>query len=187
MVDGQLTVRLESAGGQPQTILVDRNRRIGRLTDGAIEEAEWFELDDAFIDLVFGEFRNRTVLPAVIDQIESVQIIRGEASVSIRRDEFNQYVAQEHVGIDQSAAGRLFDTLVGLRVDRFIEPTHISLPPLRVVLQSPDGQTHRLAFAQPNDPQAAVTNGDQWFTLEAETLQQLNAAIAALSDQIPGK
>jgi len=181
--DDRLTIQMELAGGQHHTLLVYPDRFQGHLV-GDEEKIEWFTLDPKFVELVDGEFRMRTLFPVNLDLIEQLQIIRGDKSVQIQRDVADQYVTQDGGIMNQSAAADLFDSLAGLRVDRFIEPKHISLPPLRMVIKMSDGNTHSLAFSDPNDPKAAVTNGGQWFTLESEVLARLLAAIANVSTEM---
>lgn len=171
-----LSVQLELAEGLRHTVQVDLGRRCGMRVDQSAE-GQWFQLSDALIELLGGEFRLRTVLPLSINEMTSVQVIRQDGSVTIKRDQDGKYVDQDGHDVDQSVVGVLFDTLAGLRVDQFIQPEHVSQPPLKIVVKTNSGQTYRLAFATPKETRYVATNGQQWFTVDADTYRKLNAPL----------
>ncbi len=169
------TLQLTTADGQTHTLVVDPVKRRGKRI-GLSQDGQWFELGHRLIKLLGGEFRLRTILPVGISEIESVQLIRPGGSLTIKPDANGQYSDLEGKAVDASIAGGLFDTLAGLRAERFISPEHIQEPPLKIVVKVTSGQTYRLAFAAPQDGRYVVTDGERWFTLDTDTYDKLDAS-----------
>ncbi len=172
-----VTVTLEQANGKPHVVLVDLEKGRAVLVGHGADQ-EWFEMDSRAIELLGSEFRDRTLLPLSVDQIKQVTVISDDDSITVRQGGGGRYVADTtDRAIDQTAAGALFDTLAGLRVERFIEPAHVSEPPLKVLVETQDGRTHRLAFSQPQDGESIATNGDLWFILNSDTVKKLTPSL----------
>jgi len=178
--DQWITMTLEETDGQTHTLVLDPDRQRGSLVKKT-HEYEWFELDEQLVGLLQSEFRDRTVLAHSISDIKWVKVVGQEKSWTIRRNDDGTYVADQGQEVDQSAAGNLFDTLAGLRVERFIQPAHVPQPPVKIILETRDGRTHRLAFLPPEKGYSVATNGDQWFMLNAETVKSLNAPLTKKS------
>lgn len=121
---------LVPVGGAPVTMRVDP--QTGRAQMSGVDSA--FVLSDPMIQVLTAEYRDRTVLNIDIEQIESVELTSETTGVIIRRDGA-RYIAGEHdptAGysdpkvtwyqgeLDQTLAAGVFDTLAGLKAERFI-------------------------------------------------------------------
>ena len=177
---GRVTVTIDGPSGVAHTVVFDTPGHRGALLDGTVTR-QWFEVDDELSGLVAEEFRDRIVLTATADQIDSVTLVGdGNHTTTITRDDSGRFIRDDGQAADQAAAAMLFDTLAGLRVERFVQPQHLPQPPQRVVLKTQDGQTHRLAFsATPEGDGVLATNGDQWFYLTAEQAAKLRVPHAS--------
>lgn len=175
---GALTVAIETADGHHHAVSVDTAGHTGSIAAGPAHETQWFELSQELVGQLSAEFRLRNIVPLTVQDIEAIEVIREDGAVRVGRDETDRYVAQSQIQIDQAAAGQLFDTVAGLRVDRFIPPQHVPQPPLRMVIHTRHGKTYRLAFLEPQDSRCVATDGDQWFTVNADTFAKLNAPLA---------
>jgi hypothetical protein len=79
-----------------------------------------FELSTALADAASGEFRFRTVLPIASADIRKIALTTAAGTMNIERDDAGRYTCTDGGKIERAAAGGLFDTLGGLRVERFV-------------------------------------------------------------------
>ncbi len=172
-----VTVYIETVDGRHYQVVVDPETRNALLADQP--ESKRFEVSQALVELLLRGYRDQTVLPINMGDIQSVQVIYHDQSVTISRDSSGRYVGGEGPVVDQSVAGNLFDALSGLQVARFLEPVHLQQPPLKVVVKMQGGTTHRLAVSEPEKAggSAAATNGDQWFTLDGGVIAAFKAVV----------
>ena len=180
----QVTVHFTTSDSNQQTLSIDLSRRCGSLP-GVTDDNICFELNSRLIELLQTEFANRTLLPFTVNEIASVTMVTANDSVTITRNDTGNYITNTNATLDQSAAGTLFDTLAGLRTQQYITPQHILQPPLKIELTTTSGQTHRLAFASTDQPNNTVTNGDQWFTLDAQTIEKLHLHVVSTNQEEP--
>jgi len=171
-----LTVKIEAEGRTTTTVAVDPVRRIGTL-DPTADSPQWFELDHSIMNLLESEFRDRTLFAVGLSDIQSVTVVYEDGSVTLGPDESGRYVADDDQEVDQAAAGALFDTLAGLRVERYFEPVHVPQPPIKFEIKTRDGRSYRLAFSESEGPQNVATDGDRWFALDAETIARLRVPL----------
>lgn len=168
-----VVIEIETADSGTYTLAVDPDRRLGTI-DPTADSAQWFELDLRVMDLLQGEYRDRTLFAIGISDIESITVAGEEESITLRQDESGRYVADGDRAVDQAAAGTLFDTLAGLRVKRYLPPAHVPQPPLKFEVKTHAGKSYRLAFSVSDDGKNVATDGEQWFTLDAQTITRLS-------------
>ena len=120
------------------------------------------------------EFRPRTVVAEATGSIRSITRTHADRETTLRRDPVGRYVTDLGAAVDQRAAAKLFDTLAGLRVERFIDPPADlgdAVAELRVLGEA--GTVHRLVLY----PEGVAAMGDRWFTLPAGAYEILNAEV----------
>ena len=172
-----LTVKIEADGPATYTMSVDAARRIGTL-DPTADSPQWFELDQPTMNLLESEFRDRTLFAVGLSDIESITVAYEEGSVTVRQDdESGRYVAHDDQEVDQAAAGALFDTLAGLRIQRYFQPVHVPQPPIKFEIKTRDGRSYRLAFSESEGQKNVATDGDRWFALDADTIARLSVPL----------
>ncbi len=167
-------VNIALPDGTTHRIAIDPSQTQATRIDANGHPIEWFDITQTLLDLIGQEYRQRTVFPIEIDQVQQIRVIEEPGPVVIKRDASGQYTADNGLAIDSSAVGALFDTLAGLRVERYLPPVHVPQPPVKFEVTTKQGKTHRLAFAQSPQHGHVATNGDQWFTLDGQTLNKLN-------------
>lgn len=115
-------------GGKTHVILLVSDRLIGHTDAGT------FTLNVPTIDAMTAELRDRVVIHLDVDQIATV----GYDGVTITRDSSSQ-ITVEGAAFGGEQAGKLLDTLAGLKAERFISPAR----PLKMDMAHP---THRLTI-----------------------------------------
>ena len=172
-------VVLTTTDGREHTVRVDFDGAKAVLGD----QSEWFEVGVDFLNLLDSEFRYRTVLPLKPEAIRAVTIQAGDKSMTIERGEGSQYEESSGRLLDQAATARLFDTLAGLRVQRFVEPLHLPTDAATTIeVTADDGQSYRLVLGHRPGHEQTATLGSQWFILNQETLEHLRAPLEADND-----
>ncbi|MHB1155786.1 MAG: DUF4340 domain-containing protein [Phycisphaerales bacterium] len=122
------TIILTTADGRKHTIALVSDRLIGHTDAGT------FTLNVPTIDALAAELRDRVVIHLDVDQIATV----GYDKVTITRDSSSQ-ITVEGAAFGGAEAGKLLDTLAGLKAERFIS----SARPLKMDAAHP---THRLTI-----------------------------------------
>lgn len=169
--DGTLTV-LEADSGTGRAILTG-------------VDAE-FRLSDRTLDVLDAEFRDRVVLALTIDQIDRVTVTQGVLSLAVERGAAGDYSAAG-ADLDQTAAAGLFDTLAGLRADRYRAIGTVKMDPAApshtLTIQTAVGQrTLQLWPGTANDfnlPMGRLDDAPRTFDLSEEDYTALTATLVA--------
>ncbi len=161
-----LTITLVTEAGDTYKLQVDTQARIGTMGDG------YFVLDAAAVERLAAELRNRDLLPVTIDEIASV----GVNDERYDRSAEGMYTLAGGGAFDERTAGALFDTLAGLRAERYITPARAqaaSTAPVILTIELRDGARHELKVWQGATPHGQL--GDRHFTLKPATVAPLVA------------
>ncbi len=172
-VDARITITTDNA---THTVHIDRDQKLAKIDDHGV-----FELATAALESLTAELRPRTMLEWSVDRIASVR--RGE--LTVKRDSEGNFTT-ESGDLPEAQSGKLFDTLAGLRAQRFtnidaykIDRNH---PTATLTITSHDGEQHTLRLWAPstNDWNDAVARIDQgaWFTLDGGTFAVLAGSAA---------
>ena len=171
---GTLEFVIATADGESNTVHVDPGSR--RAAADGIDGA--FEVSKSLMDALDAEFRDRTVLQAANDDIQQVTIARNGQTVTIKKDADDKYVsAGGATKIDQASAGGVFDTVAGLRVERYISAPEKQDAVATITVQTTEA-SYVLKLAEGNtgtiDP---ATDGLNWFTLSDDSVEKLTADV----------
>ena len=103
----------------------------------------------------------------------SVTVVKDETSITVKK-EGSSFVNDAGDVLNEETAGKLFDTLAGLRIQRYItEPPTLPVPSFRMEIALKEGQIiHFDVFMKEGMPPEG-TNDEKWFILDAETVQTL--------------
>ena len=181
MGDSHSELIIDFKGRSPIVItcdLVDRHATVAGV-DGQFLLSEQMRL------LLDGEYRPRTVLALTPGDVTQVTITRkGARPWTIGKDDLNRYQALGPDGqplttaqVNTSIAARLFDSLMPLRVWRYVEKPETALisdatTTLEILTRT--GQKHTVYIGFKDQPALAMCK-DKWFTLHPETLSRLIA------------
>ncbi len=173
-------VRISMAGDQAAYV-VNAEQGLGQRTDlpGV------FRLSAAVMNLLTAEYRDRQIVSVPVADVDAVVLTRGGVSRRIERGPDGRYRLGSDGEVDQAVAGRLFNTLAGLRSERLLTAQQARLKPeaaaLRIELRRGDGP-HVMLDAwsqQANDGRLwLVRPADQtlFHVLPAETAETIHAA-----------
>lgn len=172
---------IEFRGRTPIVITCDLDDR--RATVAGVDGQ--FLLSEQMRLLLDGEYRPRTVLALAPGDLVQVTVARkGAKSWTIGKDDLNRYQALGPDGkplttvqVTAAVAAKLFDSLMPLRVWRYVEKPEtaaISDATTTLELLTRTGQKHLVYIGFKDQPALAMCN-DKWFTLHPETLKQLIA------------
>ncbi len=189
--DDWITWTIEPVGGAPITLRVDPAD--GRATMSGLDSA--FVLPRPTVEKLNAEYRERTVLTMSADQIESVTVTGAETGVTITRDG-QRFVTDLQGEIDQAVAAGVFDTLAGLRAERYVRPLHLrpedidftiefkaseDVPRAPAVIRFVGMQGYQTTVALDELP---VTGPMRWFTLSPEDIRKLRAPLSDIETPI---
>lgn len=154
-------VRIESATGRG-------------MTDGA----PLFGLPASITDLLTAEYRDRLALPLTLEQIQSVTLTSGDRSETLTRGADSRYINGQGESVDQTQAASVFDTLAGLRVERWLPLTEAGdgEAALELVIASGEGATRTLRLT-PDNRTGNLAGEDRSFLLSADDVEKLTAPI----------
>ena len=165
--------------GEASTLRIDPTTR-----KATAEADDAFEVKQSLVDALNAEFRYRTVIEAANDDIEQVAVSRGDDTVTIEKDEDGKYVSVDGDQLDQAAAGGLFDTLAGLRVERYVKPLTMQDQDAaaRITLRTKDQKTCVLRLAGKEGQTDVATiepagEGLGWFKLSEDALGKLTGEL----------
>ena len=160
---------------------------------------EWFEVSPEFVTQLNAEYRYRTVLPLRTEQIRRVTIRHGDQNVVIHREDNGRYADAIDADVDPAIGGALFDTLAGLRAERFVKPLHLPADATTVIeietlVNTPSRTetagstdavetTYRLVICNLAGHKNTATLNNQWFTLDQQTLEQLRVPLTIATHQ----
>jgi hypothetical protein len=152
-------------------------------------ETNGFEIDQTLRDALAAEYLDRTVIPLASSDIERVKATNPKAKlpeVTLERDADGKFVSDEDEPIDQEAAGALFDTLGGLRVEHYFAKPPADAPgaaAIHLTVEHKDGKPIKLTIPVSTAAPAIVTmsgdHGERYFSISAETLKKLTAELGA--------
>jgi len=145
-------------------------------------------LPQPFMDLLNAEYRERSLHMPGVAQIEMIKLSSTDIDVTLSR-EGRQYIS-DHGEIDQAIAANTFDTLAGLRVQRYAAPLHITPEMIDFTLQTTDrnGNTITLRILTGDDPDFVTAtiqpepgaDHTGWFSLNKTDVQALRTPLTDL-------
>ena len=165
---------IATADGKSSTVRIDPASR--QATADGVDGA--FEVSQSLMDALDAEFRHRTVLQAANDDIRQITVARNGQAITIKKDADGKYVSSDgEAKIDQGSAGGLFDTVAGLRVERYISAPAKQDAAATITVQTNEA-TYVLKLAEGNtgtiDP---AGEGLSWFTLGDDSVEKLTADV----------
>ncbi len=184
--DAAIRAGFQAREGRRWGLTIDPQTRIARLDD----ETQAFELTPESVAVFDAEFRDRTVLASPIGTIRSVAVTRGGESVTIVRATSGRYSEASDQALDEAVAAGVFDTLAGLRAERFIDAPQNDGPDrdlgISLLITMTDETRQELfLFGEITRPDAArgaepvvARLGDRWFYISAALGQKLGAPLA---------
>lgn len=171
-----LWIEVSMADGKSHPLTIDNNSGLGW---AQADDLPWFELDRSFIALAGAEFRDRTVLPIAAMEIRSISVTRGGKTIVIHRNPDGKYVGGDEQAVNQAAAGGLFDTLAGLRVERHLSVVKAGKPRMQILIETQAGQKITLAFpASDGEPESAAMSGalgEKFFRVSKDVMKKFEA------------
>ncbi len=152
-----------------------------------------FIVPQSVVDQLRAEYRPRTVLDIEMNKISSVVLSSDKTSVTLGRD--GQLYTIDTGEVDQAVAAAVFDTLAGLRADRYTNPLHLMPEAIDFTIQitTSDGETITLRALHAMEGSKTVLltldgpRGEDyrgWFTLNEETVAQLRAPLTEVETPI---
>ncbi|MBL4699801.1 MAG: DUF4340 domain-containing protein [Phycisphaeraceae bacterium] len=150
---------------QTLTLKVDPNTHTAVLKPVGLS----FRISETLLDKLKAELRPRTIVDVRRDMIQKVQIISKAQQLIIEQKEGKFTLA--NAVLDEAKAGALFDTLAGLRVERYTKPKKISRP-IEVIVTTAN-QTFRLELSDNHTGQIDST----YFMLSEDDFQNLTAKL----------
>lgn len=123
-----IELTLQPKQGPARRMVIDPSTRAAQLlaVDGVAGSSDAKETERAFlvraelIEALQAEYRNRTVLPVAASQIAKVTVVRGQDTLTIERSNKGDFTSRQVTRVNQDNAARLFDTLGGLRAERYL-------------------------------------------------------------------
>ncbi|GAB4191296.1 MAG: hypothetical protein Kow00105_05370 [Phycisphaeraceae bacterium] len=171
---------IEPRGGAPIVIQVDSTT--GQAIATGVDTP--FVLPASMLERLAAEYRETTALPIKAEQIQAVQLTEAEKSVTLTRQD-QRYVSDAG-DLAQSVIAKVFDTLAGLRVERFIPADRVPTgePSFTITLTLEDDSQQTLRVFDSGSDTAVVTldpvSGPDYtsrFTLSRETIDALRAPL----------
>lgn len=179
-INPNATLTLNLADGTTHVLGIETSTRRGRLQ--GLEPT--FTLPQPLLDAVTAEFRDRVALPLSLSDLDSVTLRRGEQSVLIRRNADGTYVGAEDAPMDAAKAAGVFDTLAGLRVERYVAaPASPAAEPELVLEIAARAGNHRLTLRP--DSRVGTLDGERYFTLPQADVQKLLDGLTAPQPKQP--
>ena len=180
--DDWASLTIEAMDGSPRVLRVDIESR--RAVLQGIEPG--FVLPQSFVDKLTAEYRDRTALDLNTDNIASVTVEAGDQTLVVSKNADDQYVTESGTEIDQSKAGKMFDTLAGLQVERYVKQRRIA-PTRKLIVQTTDDQTFTVGLHGEDSAYAALSPVDTpfraAFTLGDDALEKLRFDLTNKEDE----
>ena len=143
-----------------------------------------FHVSDDVAEAVNAEFRNRTVLSLSTTDIAKVAVTRDGATLVVTRNDDGDYAAEGGDDLDESATGDLFDTLAGLRVERYgTEGQATDAVALTIEVALKDDITHRLVVPALDDEQRIVLVDGHAYLMGEKEFEKLTASLLEASEE----
>ena len=178
----ELTLAIKD--GSPITLHADPQSLHATLS----ETEGGFVLPASFVDLLVAEYRERSLHMPGVDQIESIKLTGRNVEVILSRNG-QQYIS-DHGEVDQAIAAKTFDTLAGLRAQRYTAPLSLRPEDIDFTLEATthEGNTVTLRIVVGDDPDLVTATIDPapgadhtgWVTLRASDVLALRTALTDL-------
>ncbi len=177
---GVVELVLDLTGHPQQTITI--HQPTGLAASKELDTA--FTLPQRALDLLYAEYRHRTLLSMSVAEIASVKIASDSTDITLSLD--GQRFVSDHGEVDQSLAAGVFDTLAGLRVQRYVAPLNLHQQDIdfTVELTTTDGNTQTLSVVKAQGESVTATidpvKGEsytEWFTLSRADADRLRAPL----------
>ena len=185
-----IELTIDPVEGDTSVLLITADGRHGKLKG----KNGVFTLPESFASLLTTEYRERTVLPLTAELIRSVTVAGQGKKITIKRDG-QHFVTGDDEFIEPDIAAGVFDTLAGLRAQRYV--THQTLLQEQIdttiEITTTDAHTYTLrlhdattattditetvTLASMNAPEDAPHKA--WFTLLSTDADSLRAALNA--------
>ncbi len=178
--EGATIIEVTARDQSPARIALDVDARIASV-DGGMP----FALAEDTVEKLDAELRNRTALAITTLDIEQIAVARGETLLTLTRNADDDYVDAGGAAIDQSAAGGLFDTLAGLRVQRYVTAEPPASPAISIDITTKEG-THTLLVGDAADAQRTVHIDGRAARLSEDVFGTLTAAWVASDEDDDG-
>lgn len=171
-----IEVIVTPAQGEPKKATVWPNSKAGKVA--GIDTH--FRISESTATAINAELSEKTLISSGVDQITEIEItdVSSDSSVTLRRDGTGKFSGPDN--FDEDATARLWDTISGLRAQRF----HKTLPkrqPSRVIkiTTTDQGIISLTLFGDKESTVGRLSNGDSGssaFTLGDDASQSLHAA-----------
>ena len=158
--------------GQTVTMLVNSESRVATAT--GVDTP--FKVMQSLADAVSAEMRYRTILSFSTTDIVRINVTRDGTSLVLKKDENDDYVSESGQKIDDSAAGGLFDTVAGLRVDHYVDGGPVSDAQITIEVELADA-AHAIAIAEADDAERHISIGDQRYQVGDSVFEKLTAKV----------
>ena len=123
------------------------------------------------VDKLTAELRPRTIVDLTRDAIKQVQVITRDQDVTINHAD-GKFTAAG-IELDDEKVGMLFDTLAGLRVEKYIDSSKITRP-ISVILTTTDDKTINIQLSDDKSGQI----GSTFFKLANDDFDNLTAKMS---------
>lgn len=170
--DGTLRVQVHSAGHDPVVITLDPTSRVATLEGLDMP----FEVSESAAEKLAAELRDRTVLPITTVGVNAVVVSHSDSLLTLSRNADDDYVDAGGATIDQSAAGGLFDTIAGLRVERYVTAAPPDAPAITIDIQLAD-KTHTILIADSENHERPIHVDDRACLVNESTFEKLVAGL----------
>ncbi len=166
------TLELTTSDNAQHRVIIDPVTRIARVD----EVDQPFEISNELLQRLGEELRDRTIIRFSSDAIVTVVLARGEEKLTINR-EGSRYVNAAGDAVDQDAAASLFDTLAGMRAERYLPslPDNAPRDGLRSISITTRDNTTVTLLLDAKEGRATVEGSDTWFLLDEDTIAKLVA------------
>ena len=177
LAPGATRVEIQGATAAPIVLTANLDSRVATLT--GVDRP--FEISEILANAINAELRYRTVLSFNTTDIRRVTVGRDGQTQVIGKDG-DDYVGDGEGKIDQSAAGGLFDTLAGLRVERYLPDGHVVEVTTTITVELDDEQTHVLEVAESKGGGGVVAINSQAYVLSESVYEKLTADLFKQDD-----
>ena len=163
-------VTIGTATGESHELTIDTKDNIATMKD--LKPS--FQVAETLVKKITTEYEYRTVLDFKTEQIKQITVRRDGKVVTITKQD-DKYVGSDGQKVDQSAAGGLFDTLAGLRIEQYkkVSPISSRQTLLQIELLTTDSKKHTLTFSNMKDMQSIAILDSRGIELDEETAEKL--------------
>ena len=167
--------------GEPITLLVDFESNGTTVTGIDVP----FKATSSLISAIDAEMRDRAVLSFDGDDVKSITITHDGQAITIVKDD-SDYTTETDVELDDDACGKIFDTLVGLRVQRYPGIDKPDGTQVTIAVDLGDDKSHTVVIPATDDPDHIVIVDDRVCELNKDDLDKLTASVVKSDDDDDG-